>query len=105
MIYHVFDDGQIVHGDAKTILAGIHSRASTTNSEIADMSLKKYAKSLIDDAPYFLEKSLMSALDQQKFESDYDHALQCLNLMPNSRVRILATAPGPDDKVRRRSAG
>jgi len=87
--YSVFDDGRTIQGDARAILRTIHDEASHNSREIRRMRLKEYVMAVIEDAPYFLPRELLKALEKQKFESEYDRALAYLGQMSTSRVRIL----------------
>jgi|HubBroStandDraft_1064217.scaffolds.fasta_scaffold151089_2 hypothetical protein len=87
--YTVFDDGKTIKGDARQVLGQLHAESSRDSGEIKKMSLDKYARAVIEDAPYFLPRTLLKALEKEKFESEYDRALAYLGQMSTSRVRIL----------------
>jgi hypothetical protein len=87
--YTVFDHGQTVQGDARTVLERIRGEASRNNAEIEKMDVDQYADALIEDAPYFLEDTLLRALQNQSFDSKYVQALNYLSQMPTSGIRIL----------------
>jgi len=87
--YTVFDDGKTIQGDARKVLRTIHAESAKDSQEVKKMSLDEYAKAVIEDAPYFLPRELLKALEKQKFESEYDRALAYLSQMSTSRVRIL----------------
>ena len=50
----VWDNGPIRRGTAREILETIRSRAN--GNELQKMDVKKYAKTLIEDAAYFLDR-------------------------------------------------
>ena len=89
MTYTVFDQGQTRSGTAEQLLAAIHKEAASHNDEIARMSVEQYAQTLIEDAPYFLDEALLKAMQNQRFDSKFDQALNYLAQMPTSGIRIL----------------
>ena len=92
--YTVFDHGQVRQGDARSILETIREQAASDNDEIAAMDVDSYAAALLEDAPYFLEDDLLTALKSQQFDSKFDEALTYLAQMPTSGVRILTASNG-----------
>lgn len=92
MTYDVWDSGLTRHGSARDILENIRVAAAKENAELAEMDVDRYAKALIEDARYFIERGLFEALQRYPYRSDHDRALNYLAAMPSSRVRILAAA-------------
>jgi len=88
MKYKVWDDKTIRSGTAKEILQEIVSK-STINSEISRMNVDQYSKALIENAPYYLPKSVLDELANKEFSTVYDKALSLLSVMPSSGARIL----------------
>ena len=88
-IYTVFYTGDVRTAAAREILGRIQ-KSSQASGELRSMNTKKYADALVDDAPYFLPKTLLTYFHQQHFGSQYDRALEYLAAMPTSGVRILA---------------
>lgn len=87
--YTVFDNGELHHGTARLILEAIRVKAGQNSPEVADMTVDQYAETLVEDAPYFLDQNLITALDAEDLDSKVDKALTLLALMPTSGVRIL----------------
>ena len=87
--YTVFDDGKTIQGNARGVLRTIYEEGAQDSEEIRRMNLDEYARAVIEDAPYFLPRELLKALEEQKFDSEFDRALAYLGQMSTSRVRIL----------------
>jgi hypothetical protein len=86
--YRVWDAGKIHQGSSTNILDTI--RQGAENGEIKNMTVDQYAAALVNDAPYFLDQSLLDALQQVDYPTEYDRALNYLAAMPSSGVRILS---------------
>lgn len=88
--FRVWDDGKLRTGSAKKILDEIRAAGAKRNDEFRKISTETYANDLIEDAPYFINKSLMKALAKEPYPTKYDRALNYLASMPTSRLRILS---------------
>jgi hypothetical protein len=87
--YTVFDHGNTVSGNARSLLTHIRDQAAEHNPEIDAMTVEQYADAIIEDAPFFLDGDLLDALRTQHFDTNFDRALNYLTQMPTSGVRIL----------------
>src|SRR5438067_850695 len=94
--YTVIDSGNTRHGSAREILEQIKANANA-DSTLKKLSLDKYARVLVQDAPYFLPKAALEFLGKQTYPSEFDQALEYLAAMPFSGVHILTVKrPGKD---------
>ena len=87
--YTVWHTGEVRTASAEEILRTIQ-RSSQASGELRAMSAKRYAKALVEDAPYFLPKKLLDYFQRQQYSTPFDRALEYLAGMPTSGVRILA---------------
>jgi hypothetical protein len=87
--YTVWHNNQAQTAPACDVLRDIKSDTQD-NRELQAMSVKQYAKALVEDAGYFLPEKLLRYFEKQAYESDYERALEYLAAMPTSGVRILA---------------
>lgn len=85
--FRVWDGTQIIQGTAREILERFRSHAAKGN-EISKMSVEEYARSLIEDAPYFVSDDFLSQLENHDFDSDFEKALACL-AAGSQRIHIL----------------
>jgi len=87
--YTIFDHGQTRTGDAQRILEQFRTQVAENSEEFKSMNVDQYADTLIEDAPYFLDRDLFKALEPLGFDSKFDRALNYLSHMPSSGIRIL----------------
>ena len=90
--YTVWSGGRIHRGPAKKILELIQDEARA-DSAVKSLSLPQYAKTLVENAEFFVPKDALKYLEAQQFESEYDRALQYLAAMLSGGVRILNREP------------
>jgi hypothetical protein len=87
--YTVWHTGEVRTAPAREILRAIQ-RSSQASGELRAMSVQRYAKALVEDAPYFLPKELLDYFQRQQYSTEFGRALEYLAAMPTSGVRILA---------------
>src|SRR5437867_3794152 len=87
--YTVWDGGQLREGSAREILERFKDSAGGKNADVRAMTVEEYARTLIEDAPYFVAEDLFKQLQGHEFASEYDKALACL-AAGSRRIRILS---------------
>lgn len=92
MRYTVLDDSTIRTGTAEGILQEIINK-NNGNDEISHMNVDEYAAALIENAPYYLPENALGILDGLSYRTEYDKALNLLNAMPASSLRVLRAEP------------
>lgn len=89
--YTIWLPDGIRRGSAFALLDRIRQE-SREESEVRKLDTEQYATRIIASAAYFLPGDLLEFLRGQEYDSDFDRALRYLAEMPDSGVRILATA-------------
>ena len=51
-------------------------RSGQASGELRAMSPRRYAKALVQDAPYFLPKKLLDFFGKQEYSTEFDRALE-----------------------------
>jgi hypothetical protein len=99
MQYTVWSNGRTVRGTAREILQDIQ-RHARSDSEVGRRTVDEYAEVLISDAAYFFpDRQVPWSLRDRDFDTKFDQALQYLDAMPASGLRILSAKGGNGSHV------